>query len=78
MTLAKNEKENSDFSLEKLFPMPESENKDNWYEWNTSNWGTKWDLSDVNVSGRIPNSEEVSVSFSSAWSPPIEALVNIS
>lgn len=41
-----------------------------WYGWNVSNWGTKWDASDVEVnSGFI-----VEVTFNTAWSPPINAI----
>lgn len=43
----------------------------NWYNWNTRNWGTKWDACEVEVSdepGRIV------ISFDSAWSPPLEVL----
>ena len=41
----------------------------NWYDWQVAHWGTKWDVD--------PISEEfdgvtMSLSFDSAWSPPIE------
>lgn len=77
---ARNEEENNDFSLEKLLPMPESEDKNNWYEWRLANWGTKWDLSDVTIQGDFnPESdEEVSICFSTAWSPPLEGIVSVS
>lgn len=41
---------------------------DNWYDWQVANWGTKWDpeLIDCDFDG-----ETLSVSFDSAWSPPI-------
>jgi hypothetical protein len=42
-----------------------------WYDWRVANWGTKWDVKDVNVS---TGDGWVSLSFLSAWSPPIEAL----
>jgi hypothetical protein len=29
------------FSFNKIIPMPPQE-KENWYEWNKKNWGTKW------------------------------------
>jgi hypothetical protein len=54
--------------LNKLRPRPESET-DNWYGWNVENWGTKWD---VNLAGyEIIDETTVSLSFDSAWSPPI-------
>ena len=41
---------------------------DNWYDWQVANWGTKWDpeIMDCDYDG-----ETLSVSFDSAWSPPI-------
>ena len=52
-------------------PMPESE-QDNWYDWCTTNWGTKWDITDPVV---LDDTEEDSITFSfdTAWGPPIEA-----
>jgi hypothetical protein len=37
---------------------------DNWYNWQNSNWGTKWNASEVIVS-------EDSVFFNTAWSTPV-------
>ena len=43
----------------------------NWYEWCNANWGTKWDICEFNI---IEESDSLIVmSFSSAWSPPIQA-----
>ncbi len=42
-----------------------------WYDWNTSNWGTKWDFSLEGVERKDANT--VSASFDSAWAPPIDA-----
>ena len=49
-------------------PMPETEDKDAWYGWNISNWGTKWDATPTNI-----NWEDDCVTFQleTAWSPPI-------
>jgi hypothetical protein len=41
---------------------------DNWYDWQVANWGTKWDP-DVEVLDW--DGTTLSVSFDSAWSPPI-------
>jgi hypothetical protein len=50
-----------------LRPLPGGE----WnYDWCVSNWGTKWDV-DPHYYNREGNS--ISISFDSAWSPPIEA-----
>ena len=52
-------------------PMPaELLENDGWYGWRLENWGTKWD-----VDGEVIESGKgwISLSFSSAWSPPIQA-----
>ncbi len=54
--------------------LPRPADKD-WYEWNISNWGTKWDIGSDNgeVHGLNPTivDNEATMSFDSAWSPPI-------
>jgi hypothetical protein len=49
-------------------PRPESE-KDNWYDWNVTNWGTKWD---INPEISEDNGDSITLTFDSAWAPPIE------
>jgi len=49
-----------------LFPRPVEE--ENWYDWNTNRWGTKWDV-DVYVTENTD--ESVTISFDSAWAPPV-------
>lgn len=66
--------EKNPFSLEKLVPMPKEKEK-NWYEWNIANWGTKWDLSDVDIDDQ---GDCVFVNCQTAWGPPLEGLLNIS
>lgn len=44
---------------------------ESWYEWQISNWGTKWDLCEASVN--IIDKNTVTVYFDTAWSPPIEA-----
>jgi hypothetical protein len=48
----------------------------NWYDWNVSNWGTKWDvgLEGLEYTELQDGTAEISGWFDSAWSPPIEAL----
>ena len=47
-------------------PRPQSA-EDNWYEWNVSNWGTKWDTGvDIVESG----DDFIVLSFDTAWGPP--------
>ena len=42
---------------------------DSWYEWNVSNWGTKWNASYVKVK-RFKNGN-ARVTFQTAWGPPM-------
>ena len=46
---------------------------DNWYDWSVSNWGTKWEASDLHLDdeGQYDDYAHVTVSFSTAWSPPV-------
>lgn len=43
------------------------EYEEKWYEWNISNWDTKWDACSVSYH---QGSESASLSFETAWSPP--------
>ena len=61
--------------LTALVPRPEDE--DNWYEWNIENWGTKWDI-EAYIAPRDENDDTGQLNFDSAWSPPIDAFVEIS
>ena len=47
----------------------------NWYDWNISNWGTKWDVSLEGLEFEDNGDGTASISgwFDSAWAPPIEA-----
>jgi hypothetical protein len=44
--------------------------KGGWYDSNVSYWGTKWDVS-YNESGVEYSDDTITMSFQSAWSPPI-------
>jgi hypothetical protein len=74
---ANNKDENQPLTFAAAVPMPESE-KDNWYDWNCANWGTKWDACDVKIDtdedqGWVMDDPEhvtISYAFDSAWSPP--------
>lgn len=51
-----------------------------WYSWCVDNWGTKWDLTihDVNLmADDDPSKSILTVSFDSAWGPPLAALENL-
>ena len=47
----------------------------NWYDWQVSNWGTKWDvgLEGLEFVNNGDGTASISGWFDSAWSPPIEA-----
>lgn len=48
----------------------------NWYDWCVANWGTKWDVGGDGIEPvDIPGG--VSVTFDSAWSPPIDAFATL-
>jgi len=51
-----------------------------WYEWAVDNWGTKWDISEVDEDYMEKSSDgkTVTISFDTAWSPPLEWYDNIS
>lgn len=55
------------FSFQAIIPRP-TEEDENWYNWNSTNWGTKWDAGD----GWVELEEDyLSIRFDTAWSPPI-------
>lgn len=43
------------------------DSKNNWYNWNNTNWGTKWDCSDVSVTH---SDDAVEIIFMTAWCAP--------
>ena len=51
----------------------------NWYDWRTTNWSTKWEISEFYGVDRQYHSEQnegestISFGFSSAWAPPTGA-----
>ena len=46
---------------------------DSWYEWSVDNWGTKWDIGEVDEDCMVksPDGKSVSFSFDTAWAPPL-------
>jgi hypothetical protein len=54
--------------FEMLCPCPEDQ-KDNWYEWNINNWGTKWEASIYDFERLDDNN--IRVNFDTAWGPPV-------
>lgn len=47
----------------------------NWYDWQSENWGVKWDCSDADVN---INPKSVEVHFDSPWAPPLAWLAKAS
>lgn len=69
LTLLKSKVES--YSFENFISIPEEE-VNNWYEWRTRSWGTKWDVCNFvsDLSGLKDELEPyVSYSFDTAWSP---------
>jgi hypothetical protein len=48
---------------------------DRWYYWKIDNWGTKWNSYNVEVESNFD--DELTVSFDTAWAPPIEIFEKI-
>jgi hypothetical protein len=51
--------------------------REDWYNWRVQNWGTKWCPDSLFGNDRISDTE-LSISFDSAWAPPIQAYVAFS
>jgi len=65
---------NSGSTCQHFIPMPEGED---WYSWNISNWGTKWDFGKDEYEDTVEVNQnkdkyEVCVGPNTAWSPPID------
>ena len=54
------------------FPTPAG----NWYEWNNTYWGTKWDVTDAEMT--VHGDDHIQYVFQTAWSPPVPALLALS
>ena len=54
---------------EKCKALIEEYGADNWYDWNISNYGTKWDAESVLGDIEVSDGEFIT-SFDTAWSPP--------
>lgn len=61
--------------LKEFVPMPEGE--EDWYTWNVTNWGTKWDVTEDQPS-ISEDGKTLRAYFESAWSPPIAAIEKMS
>lgn len=84
---ATNEHDDQRQFLQHMHPMPEELNDTtapsdgpNWYWWRVNEWGTKWEV-DVDLDIVVDDEDghlEVLCNFSSAWSPPVDALKHFS
>lgn len=63
----------SDLTFQKIIPRPVDE--EDWYNWNVSHWGTKWDASDVTCTR---DEDTLHYTFSTAWSPPAPVFAAVS
>ena len=61
------------FSFQAIIPRP-TEEDENWYNWNSTNWGTKWDAGD---GWAELDKDFLSISFDTAWSPPVPIFLEI-
>ena len=56
-----------EFSFRQIVPRPKEEDE-NWYEWNLRNWGTKWDVNEVDIEDK---GDSIIIHNETAWSPPL-------
>ena len=49
---------------------------DDWYHWNISNWGTKWNFCDIGL--QEDDEQQLHYSFKTAWSVPMPVLFKMS
>ena len=63
---------NEDDFFNVIKPRP-ADQEENWYNWNTGNWGTKWDVSpeEIEITDEDDGTSTVLTNFDSAWAPPI-------
>ena len=65
------------FTFNSILPIPENL-KENWYDWNRENWGTKWDLDDGEDDRDEVTFFSDEMTFQTAWCPPMKLLLYIS
>lgn len=62
------------FSCHKIIPRPIDKN-DDWYDWNITNWGSKWDCYDIQEEGGDTWEKGYwTLYFNTAWSPISEVI----
>jgi len=65
------------FSLNKIYPEPVYEGRDEWYEWRVKNWGVKWEIDPMHIT-RIMYPRSLFYAFETPWCPPIPAYGHLS
>ena len=65
------------FSCQKVIPRPAQLDYD-WYNWNSTNWGSKWDLCDFEWITNDWENGFVHAEFWTAWSPVTDVLQKLS
>ncbi len=68
-TVSGSESAKPDWQKENSGQLKMKHGADNWYDWCTTNWNTKWDAHDISILSEGTN--DITIGFSSAWSPPI-------
>jgi len=61
------------FSCHKVIPRPISQ-ESNWYDWNVTNWGSKWDTNDSQRYDKEWEEGVVKYQFDTAWSPIVQVI----
>ena len=56
--------ENNNSLCNAIIPRPAAE-EDNWYNWNITNWGSKWDVTDMFV--EYEDDININLTFATAW-----------
>ena len=56
--------ENDNSLCNAIIPRPAAE-EDNWYNWNITNWGSKWDVTDMFV--EYEDDININLTFATAW-----------
>lgn len=48
--------------------------ENHWYNWNVRNWGTKWDVSNLESYRDEQTVDSITYGFDTPWAPPLEAI----
>jgi hypothetical protein len=62
-----------EFDFNRIRPRPQE--VADWYDWNVTHWGTKWEARDVEFE---LNDDGITISYDTAWAPPVALLIYLS